>query len=98
MSLDDEIAAYESSAALDIQPIPDDFEPIFRDKGSRVTWRARAEVGTGLEAGKKIDLGLGFERPDGASVGQIEAMKRHLRLAAWQSLELVRLGRHTELG
>lgn len=78
--------------ADEIRQMPTEFNPeiALQDDGV-VAWRDRGVT----PSGQTIDVALGYCYP-GSDV-QDEIMRRHLKVAAWQSLELVRLGRHDAL-
>ena len=74
-------------AAL-VQPIPDDFQPVFEDRGYYVRWAATLD----LPDDTKINVELGFSSRAGGKV-DLDKERENLRAGAWQATELARLGR-----
>jgi len=73
-------------AAL-VQPMPDDFQPSFEDRGYYVRWSATFD----LPDQTKLEVELGFSRANGKV--DINKERENLRAGAWQTTELARLGR-----
>jgi hypothetical protein len=81
-----------SDVANEVRPMPDNFTVTLVDEGANRVWHDTATVEEGPDAGKGVPLTLGF--PKAADTPETV---RALTRAAWECLELVRLGNLGEL-
>lgn len=70
-----------------VRPVPDDFGPVFKEQNGYVEWTATLRI----EGHGPLNVHLGFSLAAN-SANRAEEEKK-LRAAAWQAMEIARLGR-----